>query len=116
MVGLATIVSVLATCGRSREALADADRATVVADTSGLGRSLGASLAAEAARACFSLGAWDEADSRIADGLARRADALVEARLRMVGLRLAAARGRLPAADSLPRPARGAHARARRVR
>ena len=64
----------------------------------------------------FSLGAWDEADRRIADGLARRPDALVEARLRIVALRLAAARGRFPAADSLARPARGADAGARRLR
>jgi DNA-binding NarL/FixJ family response regulator len=101
MVGLATIVAVLASCGRSREALDEADAATAIADASGLGRSLGASLAAEAARACFSLGAWDDADRRIADGLARRPAAWVEARLRIVALRLAAARGRTTAVDAL---------------
>ena len=101
MVGLATIVAVLAGCGRSREALAEADAATAIADGSGLGRSLGASLAAEAARACFSLGEWDDADRRIADGLARRPAAPIEARLRIVALRLAAARGRRTAADAM---------------
>ena len=101
MVGLATIVAVLASCGRSREALVEADAATAIADASGLGRSLGAALAAEAARACYSLGAWDDADHRIADGLARRPAALVEARLRIVALRLAAARGRQATADAL---------------
>lgn len=94
LVGEAAIVTVLARCGRAREALAEIDTALAVAEASGLGRSLGAQLAAEAARSCFSIGAWADADRLIADGLARRPAALVEAHLRIVALRLAAARGR----------------------
>ena len=93
VVGHAMIVAVLARCGRSRAALEEADAALAVADASGVGRSLGASLTADAARACFAFGAWDDADRRIADGLARRPPALAEASLLIVGLRLAAARG-----------------------
>ena len=93
VVGHAMIVAVLAGCGRSRAALEEADAALAVADASGVGRSLGASLTADAARACFAFGAWDDADRRIADGLARRPPALAEASLLIVGLRLAAARG-----------------------
>jgi DNA-binding CsgD family transcriptional regulator len=93
LVGEASVVTVLSRCGRAREALAEIDAALAVADASGLGRSLGAQLAAEAARSCFAIGEWDEAARRIADGLARRPTALVEAHLRIVGLRLAAARG-----------------------
>ncbi len=93
LVGEASIVTVLSRCGRAREALAEIDAALAVAEASGLGRSLGAQLAAEAARSCFAIGEWDEAVRRIADGLARRPAALVEAHLRIVGLRMAAARG-----------------------
>lgn len=93
LVGEAAIVTVLARCGRAREALAEIDTALRVAEVSGLGRSLGAQLQAEAARSCYSIGAWDEAEDRIADGLARRPAATVEAHLRIVALRLAAARG-----------------------
>ena len=93
VVGHAMIVAVLARCGRSRAALEEADAALAIADASGIGRSLGASLTADAASACFAFGAWDDADRRIADGLARRPAALAEAWLRIVDLRLAAARG-----------------------
>jgi DNA-binding CsgD family transcriptional regulator len=94
LVGEAAIVTVLSRGGRAREALAEIDVALAIAEGSGLRRSLGAQLAAEAARAGFAIGAWDEAARRIADGLGRRPAAVVEAHLRIVGLRLAAARGR----------------------
>ena len=101
MIGQATIVAVLAGCGRSREALAEADGGIVAAEAAGLGRSLGAPMAVEAARACYALGDWDGADRRIVDGLARRPGPPVEARLRVVALRLAAARGDRTAAERL---------------
>ncbi len=101
MIGQATIVAVLAGCGRSREALAEADEGIVAAEAAGLGRSLGAPMAVEAARACYALGDWDGADRRIVDGLARRPGPPVEARLRVVALRLAAARGDRTAAERL---------------
>ncbi len=100
LVGGAAIVTVLARCGRARDALVEAEATLVVADACGLGRSLGAQLQAQAARAAFSIGAWDEADRHIADGLGRRPSALPEAHLRIVALRLAAARGRGLEADT----------------
>ncbi|MEW6225919.1 MAG: AAA family ATPase [Chloroflexota bacterium] len=93
LVGEAAIVAVLARGGRARDALAEIDAALAMAEASGLGRSLGAQLCAEAARASFAIGAWDEAGRRIADGLARRPAAVIEAHLRITALRLAAARG-----------------------
>lgn len=94
LIGTATIVMVLARCGRARDALAEADAALAMAEASGIGRSLGAQLAAEAARSAFAIGAWDDAERRVADGLRRRPAAPAEVVLRTVGLRLAAARGR----------------------
>ncbi len=101
LVGMASIVTVLARCGRARDALAEADATLAVAEASGLGRSLGAQLAAEGARSAFAIGWWDDAARRIADGLARRPPAVIEAHLRIVALRLAAARGRFDEAASL---------------
>jgi DNA-binding CsgD family transcriptional regulator len=101
LVGMAAIVTVLARCGRARDALTEADAALAVAEASGLGRSLGAQLAAEGARSAFAIGWWDDAARRIGDGLARRPPAVIEAHLRIVALRLAAARGRLEDAASL---------------
>ena len=93
VVGVATVATILARWGRSREALVDIDEAIAAADASGLARSLGAQLLAQAARASFSLGEWDGAERRVTDGIARRPAAPVEAELRTVALRLSAARG-----------------------
>ena len=93
VVGVATIATILARWGRSREALDDIDAAVAAADAAGLGRSLGAQLVAQAARACLAVAEWDAAESRVAQGLARRPAAPVEAELRIVALRLAIARG-----------------------
>ena len=72
LVGVATVATILARWGRSREALADIDGAIAAADAAGLARSLGAPLLAQAARASFSVGDWDAAEQRAAAGLARR--------------------------------------------
>ena len=87
--------------GTLREALADIDGAIAAADASGLARSLGSQLLAQAARASFSVGDWDAAGRRVTDGLARRPAAPIEAELRAVGLRLAVARGRPAEAATL---------------
>ncbi len=92
LVGEATMVAVLARCGRARDAIEEADAALAIAEASGLGRSLGAQLQAKAARSAFAVGDWDAATRRVADGLSRRPAAVVEAHLRIVALRLAAAR------------------------
>ena len=68
LVGVATVATILARWGRSREALADIDGAIAAADASGLARSLGAQLLAQAARASFSLGDWDAAGRRVPTG------------------------------------------------
>jgi DNA-binding CsgD family transcriptional regulator len=101
LVGVATVATILARWGRSREALADIDGALLAADAAGLGRSLGAPLLAQAARASFSIGDWDAAAERIDAGLGRRPAAAVEAELRAVALRLAVARGRHTEAATL---------------
>ena len=101
LVGVAALTTILARWGRSREALADIDGAIAAADASGLARSLGSQLLAQAARASFSVGDWDAAGRRVTDGLARRPATPVEAELRAVGLRLAVARGRVAEAAAL---------------
>jgi DNA-binding CsgD family transcriptional regulator len=101
VMGVATIATILARWGRSREALADIDAAIAASDAAGLGRSLGAQLVAQAARACLAIGDWDAADARVAQGLERRPAAPVEAELRMVALRLAVARGQSERATAL---------------
>ena len=101
LVGVAALTTILARWGRSREALADIDGAIAAADASGLARSLGSQLLAQAARASFSVGDWDSAGRRVTDGLARRPATPVEAELRAVGLRLAVARGRAAEAAAL---------------
>ena len=95
------MATILARWGRSREALADIDAAIAAADAVGLGRSLGAPLLAQAARASFSIGDWDAAGERAATGLARRPAEAVEAELRVVALRLAVARGLVTEAATL---------------
>ena len=101
VIGVATVATILARWGRSREALADIDAAISAADGAGLGRSLGAQLVAQAARACLAIGEWDAAATRVEQGLLRRPAAPVEAELRIVALRLAVARGQAAQAAAL---------------
>src|SRR3954452_13657871 len=68
VMGVATIARILARWGRSREALADIDAAIASADAAGVGRSLGAQLLAQAARACLAIGEWDTGERRVTEG------------------------------------------------
>ncbi len=92
VVGRGAIAAVLTRSARDLDALSEIEGALETATRLGLGRSLGSALVAEAARSCFALGRWDEAERRIDEALGKSPPSVAEARLRIVGLRLAAAR------------------------